>query len=112
MISMTYETDTTLLTHTSEELVAIIRSAETNEYRQQLAYEQLFRNLTPIILHESEMYRGTMEGYDVQDFLQIGAITAWEIISRGNYSEEGGKFHTYFGKAVRQRLAREFEITP
>jgi len=41
------------MTHTNEDLVRII--SETGDER---AYEQLFRNLAPITLHEAEMYRG------------------------------------------------------
>ena len=48
------------------------------------------------------MYRGKMETYGKEDFLQEGNIVAWEIISRGNF--KGGKFSTYFGGAIRKRL--------
>ena len=70
----------------------------------QTTYEQLFRNLAPITLHEAEMYRGKMDTYGTEDFLQEGIIVAWEIISRGNF--KGGKFSTYFGAAIRNRLIR------
>jgi len=83
---------------TNEELVKIITAGDD------AAYETLFRNLRPIILHEAEIYRGQMETYDTEDFLQEGWIVAWEIISRGNC--KGGKFSTYFGTAIRYHLAR------
>ena len=83
---------------TNEELVKIITAGDD------AAYETLFRNLRPIILHEAEIYRGQMETYDTEDFLQEGWIVAWEIISRGNF--KGGKFSTYFGTAIRYHLAR------
>lgn len=83
--------------YSNEELVGII--SKTGD---EAAYEQLFRNLRPIILHEAEMYRGKMETYDTEDFLQEGNIVAWEIISWGNF--RGGKFSTYFGGAVRNRF--------
>jgi hypothetical protein len=84
--------------HTNEELVSIIAAGD------EAAYEQLFRNLAPITLHEAEMYRGKMDTYSTEDFLQEGNIVAWEIISRGNFT--GGKFSTYFGGAIRKRLIR------
>ena len=31
---------------------------------------------------------------------------AWEIISRGNYKQGSGKYSTYFGGAIRNRLIR------
>ena len=84
--------------YTNEELVAIISAGD------ETAYGQLFRNLAPITLHEAEMYRGKMDTYSTEDFLQEGNIVAWEIISRGNF--KGGKFGTYFGAAIRNRLIR------
>ena len=83
--------------YSNEELVGIISKSG-----DEAAYEQLFRNLRPIILHEAEMYRGQMDIYDTEAFLQEGNIVAWEIISRGNF--RGGKFSTYFGGAVRNRF--------
>ena len=84
--------------YTNEELVEMITNGE------EAAYEQLFRNLAPITLHEAEMYRGKMDTYSTEDFLQEGNIVAWEIISRGNFKD--GKFSTYFGGAIRKRLIR------
>ena len=81
---------------TNEELVSIIANGD------EAAYEQLFRNLHPVILHEAEMYRGKMDTYSTEDFMQEGYIVAWKIISRGNF--KGGKFSTYFGGAIRKRL--------
>lgn len=86
-------------TYTNEELVSIIADGD------EAAYEQLLYNLRPIILKECEMYQGRMETYDTEDFLQEGMIVAWQIISRGNYSNTGGvKFSTYFAAAYRRRL--------
>ena len=84
--------------YTNEELVELIANGEED------AYEQLFHNLAPITLHEAEMYRGKMDTYSTEDFLQEGNIVAWEIISRGNF--KGGKFGTYFGAAIRKRFIR------
>ena len=84
--------------YTNEELVGIIQSGD------EAAYEHLFRNMAPIFLHEAEMYRGKMDTYGTEDFLQERDIVAWEIISRGNFN--GGKFSTYFGGAIRKRLIR------
>ena len=81
---------------TNEELVSIITDGD------EAAYEQLFKNLRPVILHEAEMYRGKMDTYSTEDFMQEGYIVAWKIISRGNF--KGGKFSTYFGGAVRNRF--------
>lgn len=90
-------------TYTNEELVSIIAAGDD------AAYEQLFRNLAPITLHEAEMYRGKMDTYSTEDFLQEGNIVAWEIISRGNF--KGGKFSTYFGGAIRKRLMLIWVLT-
>lgn len=82
---------------TNEELVSVITESADNG-----AYDQLFRNLAPIILHEAEMYRGKMVTYDTEDFLQEGQIVAWQIIARGNF--KSGRFAVYFGSAIRKRL--------
>ena len=55
-------------TYTNEELVSIIQSGD------EAAYDQLFRNLAPITLHEAEMYRGKMDTYGTEDFLQEGTL--------------------------------------
>ena len=88
---------------TNEELVGII--TETGE---NAAYEQLFRNLHPVILHEAAMYIGKMETYSLEDLIQECRITCWEVISRGNWTPEKGKFSTYYGGAVRNKLIRIF----
>ena len=82
---------------TNEELVSIISETGDNG-----AYEQLFRNLAPITLHEAEMYRGKMVTYSTEDFLQEGNIIAWQIISKGSF--KSGRFATYYGAAIRKRL--------
>ena len=87
-------------TKTNEELIALITTGD------EAAYEQLFHNIRPIILHEAAMYQHKMETYDTEDFIQEGNIVAWEIISRGNYSPEHGRFAVYFGAAIRKRLIR------
>ena len=87
---------------TNEELVSIIQSGE------EAAYEQLFKNLHPVILHEAAMYIGKMETYSLDDLVQECHITCWEVVSRGNWSEEKGQFSTYFGGAIRKKLIRVF----
>lgn len=57
-----------------------------------------------MILHEAAMYLNRMETYDLEDLVQEGNIIAWQVISRGNWSEEKGCFSTYFGGAFRNRL--------
>ena len=89
------------MTHTNEDLVRII--SETGDER---AYEQLFRNLAPITLHEAEMYRGKMDTYDTDDFLQLGNILAWEIISKGSFKK--GRFASYFASAIRKQLVNTY----
>ena len=84
--------------YSNEELVEMITNGE------EAAYEQLFRNIAPITLHEAEMYRGKMDTYSTEDFLQEGNIVVWKIISRGNF--KGGRFSTYFAAAVRKHLIR------
>jgi hypothetical protein len=83
--------------HTNEELVSIIAATGDEE-----AYEQLFRNIDPITLHEAQMYMGKMDTYDREDFLQEGRILAWTIISKGSFKK--GLFRVYFGSAIRKRL--------
>lgn len=85
---------------TNEELVNIIQSGDES------AYEQLFYNLRPVMLHEIDMYRNKMDTYGVEDLIQECRIVAWEIISRGNF--KGGVFSTYYGAAVRNHLIRIF----
>ena len=87
---------------TNEELVGIIQSGE------QAAYEQLFWNLRPVILHETAMYIDKMETYSLEDLIQECHITCWEVVSRGNWTEEKGRFSTYFGGAIRNKLIRLF----
>ena len=81
---------------TNEELVERISAGDEN------AYEQLFRNLRPVILHEAAMYFDKMDTYGVEDLIQECNIVAWQVIARGNF--KGGKFSTYFGGAIRNRL--------
>jgi hypothetical protein len=83
--------------HTNEELVSIIAATGDEE-----AYEQLFRNIDPITLHEAQMNLGKMDTYDREDFLQEGRILAWTIISKGSFKK--GLFRVYFGSAIRKRL--------
>ena len=78
---------------TNEELVERISAGE-EEY-----YDQLFRNLRPVMLHEIDMYRNKMDTYGVDDLLQECQIVAWEIISRGSF--KGGVFSSYYGAAIR-----------
>ena len=89
------------MAYTNEDLVRII--TETGD---ESAYEQLFRNLAPITLHEAEMYRGKMDTYDTDDFLQLGNILAWEITSRGSFKT--GRFASYFCSAIRKRLVNTY----
>jgi len=85
---------------TNEELVSIIQSGDES------GYDQLFRNLRPVMLHEIDMYRNKMDTYGVEDLIQECRIVAWKIISRGNF--KGGVFSTYYGAAVRNHLIRIF----
>ena len=85
---------------TNEELVELISAGE------EAAYNQLFRNLRPVMLHEAAMYIGKMDTYGLEDLIQECQIVAWEVISRGNF--KGGNFSTYYGAAVRNHLIRIF----
>ena len=42
----------------NEELITIIQETGNED-----AYEELFRNLRPIIIHEAEMYKGKIPHY-------------------------------------------------
>ena len=86
--------------YTNEELVTMIRNGEED------AYGQLFQNLRPVTLHEAEMYRGKMDYYSTDDFIQEGMITAWQIIQKENYNPSIARFSTYFGVAIRRQLIR------
>ena len=87
-------------TCSNEELVSIIQSGD------EAAYDQLFRNLRPVMLHEAAMYMNKMDTYGLEDLIQECQIVAWEVISRGNF--KGGRFSTYYGAAVRNHLIRIF----
>lgn len=92
-------------TCTNEELVEIIRNENNAGREVEAAYEQLFRNLRPITLHEAEMYRGKMDTYSTEDFLQEGNIVAWEIISRGNITRI--LVESDYAKEYRQKKAEQ-----
>ncbi len=85
----------------NEELVRTIQ--ETGD---ESAYEELFRNLRPIIIHEAEMYKGKIPHYGLEDYIQEGNLLAWKIIFSSNF--KGGSFAVYFGKAIRNYLCRLF----
>lgn len=82
---------------TNEELVDLIQSGVETE----CAYQQLFINLQPIILGETQMYRSQMIDFDTDDFLQEGYILVWKIISNGRF--KGGKFANYYISSIRRR---------
>ena len=84
----------------NEQLIDLIRAGN------EAAYDQLFRNLRPVMLHEAAMYMNKMDTYDLEDLIQECQIVAWEVISRGNF--KGGRFSTYYGAAVRNHLIRIF----
>ena len=85
----------------NEELVKTIQETGSED-----AYEELFRNLRPIIIHEAEMYKGKIPHYGLDDYIQEGNLLAWKIIFSGNF--KGGSFAVYFGKAIRNYLCRLF----
>ena len=85
----------------NEELVKTIQETGSED-----AYEELFRNLRPIIIHEAEMYKGKIPHYGLEDYIQEGNLLAWKIIFSGNF--KGGSFAVYFGKAIRNYLCRLF----
>ncbi len=85
----------------NEELVRIIQETGSED-----AYEELFRNIRPIIIHEAEMYKNKIAHYGLEDYIQEGNLLAWKIIFSGNF--KGGSFAVYFGKAIRNYLCRLF----
>ena len=89
------------INRTNEELVKTIQ--ETGD---ESAYEELFHNIRPIIIHEAEMYKGKIPHYGLEDYIQEGNLLAWKIIFSGNF--KGGSFAVYFGKAIRNYLCRLF----
>ena len=89
------------INRTNEELVKTIQETGSED-----AYEELFRNLRPIIIHEAEMYKGKIPHYGLEDYIQEGNLLAWKIIFSGNF--KGGSFVVYFGKAIRNLLCRLF----
>ena len=77
---------------TNEDLVILITAAHetagnaastADSFTLNDALDQLFKNLAPITLNRAEMYRGKMDTYDTEDFLQVGKILIWEIIQKG-----------------------------
>ena len=97
---------------TNEDLVTLITAAHSaadntasiaNAFTLNDALDQLFKNLAPITLNRAEMYRGKMDTYDTEDFLQVGKILIWEIIQKGNF--KAGKFANYYNVAITRRLA-------
>lgn len=88
-------------TMSNEELVKTIQETGSED-----AYEELFRNIRPIIIHEAEMYKGKIPHYGLEDYIQEGNLLAWKIIFSGNF--KGGSFAVYFGKAMRNYLCRIF----
>ena len=89
------------MSRTNEELVKTIQETGSEE-----AYEELFHNIRPIIIHEAEMYKGKIPHYGLEDYIQEGNLLAWKIIFSGNF--KGGSFAVYFGKAIRNYLCRIF----
>jgi len=87
---------------TNEELAALIQS---DSDRSSEAYSQLFLNMKPTILGESEMYKGRMTTYDTDDFLQEGFILIWKTMK--NF--KGGNYKNYFISAMRFRLCKIYE---
>ena len=90
----------------STELAAMI--AETGNAD---AYEQLFQSIKPITLREAKMYMGRMDTYDCDDFVQVGMVTAWEIISKDSF--RCGNFDAYYCAAIRKKfcnLWREYTL--
>lgn len=87
-------------TLTNEELVNLAAEGDN------AAYEQLFRNLKPIVLKEAKMYLGKMPIYSLEDLQQEADILVWNIISRGNF--KGGSFANYYTSAVRFRFCNIF----
>lgn len=86
---------------TNEDLIAAYRNTGN-----EACLAELFQSLKPIILHEAAMYKGKMDTYDADEFLQFGNILAWEIIVKGSF--KGGSFAAFFGSALRKRLVNVY----
>ena len=81
---------------TNEELVTRIRAGEID------LYQELFRNLKPIMIHEIEIYRNRMAIYDFDDLIQEAEILIWNIVKAENF--KSGFFAAYYKKALKNRL--------
>ena len=72
----------TYINLTNEELVDRISAGE------EIAYEQLFRNPRPVILHEAAMYMNKMETYSLEDLVQEGNTSTGRSSARATGAEE------------------------
>lgn len=86
---------------TNEELITTYQTTG-----DEAALAELFQSLKPIILHEAAKYRGRMDTYDTDDFLQFGNVLAWELIAKGSF--KSGSFAAFFGSALRKRLVNVY----
>ena len=81
-------------TYTNEQLVSMIQNGKNTD----IAFEQLFINLHPVILGEAKMYEGRMTTYDRDDLIQEGHIVIWKTAG----AFKSGKFRTYFTAALKR----------
>ena len=84
------------LGYKNEDLVHLAENGDED------AYEQLFYNLKPLIIHLVLVIGGRIPIYDMDDYLQEGYILIWEICKKKTYGS--GNFAAYFYVAARRRF--------
>jgi len=73
------------------------------------SFEELCKLLRPMFIHLMERYRGVIDYYSTEDFVQIGQIVLWKVLER--MRQNPGvvyNFKAYIYKAVSNRYATEF----
>ena len=73
------------------------------------ALATLIQTFRPLFLSRSSMYKGRLEGYDTEDFLQLGAITVWELVEKERYHASYGTFGTLLKTAYERKLCKLWE---
>ena len=65
----------------------------------------------PLFISESRMYKTAMgDIYDTDDWISLGNILVWEIVSKGNFDAESGAFGAYLKQSVKFRFSTVWDI--
>ena len=80
-----------MYTKTNEELILWIYA----ENQIENAFEQLIKNLTPMMVKIGRWHLGKLHFYDTEDYIQEGSVVLWKLIQSRKYDREG-KFSNLF----------------